>query len=134
MSARTLLGFDYGTKRIGVAVGQTLTRSATPVAIVGYIRGKPDWQHIDRLIDEWAPGELVVGIPLCMDNERQAMTEASERFARQLEGRFHLSVHHVDERLSSREAGDRLKSTRNIDAVAAQVILETWFSQSGNVE
>lgn len=134
MTEKTLLGFDYGSKRIGVAVGQTLTCSATPIAIVRCVNQKPDWEHISRLLRDWNPGALVVGIPLCMDDRRQSMTEASERFARQLQGRFELPVYPVDERLSSREAGERLKSAHNIDAVAAQVILETWFSQQQNVE
>lgn len=134
MTEKTLLGFDYGSRRIGVAVGQTLTCSATPVAIVRCVNQKPDWEHISRLLRDWNPDALVVGIPLCMDGRRQSMTDASERFARQLQGRYELPVYPVDERLSSHEAGERLKSTYNIDAVAAQVILETWFSQQQNVE
>ena len=134
MTEKTVLGFDYGTKRIGVAVGQTLTRSATPIDIVEFKQNKPDWKHITRLIQQWDPNALVVGVPLCMDDQKQAMTAASERFSRQLQGRYQLPVFTIDERLTSWEAKNRLKSSRDIDAVAAQVILETWFSQQENVE
>ena len=134
MTERTVLGFDYGTKRIGVAVGQTVTRTASPVEIIKSIQQKPDWKKIGELIKQWQPDALIVGMPLCMDNERQAMSDACDRFSRQLEGRFQLPVYQVDERLSSHEAQDRIKSSYDVDAVAAQVILETWFSQLENVE
>ncbi len=134
MPENTLLGFDYGTKRIGVAVGQTVTGTATPLEIVAHIHNRPDWDRITRLIDEWQPDALVVGLPLNMFEQRQSMTVAAERFARQLQGRFRLTVHQVDERLTSREARERLRSSHDIDAVAAQVILETWFSQRQNLE
>jgi len=134
VTEKTIIGFDYGTKRIGVAVGQTLTHSATPVDTVNFIRNKPDWEHIEKLIRQWNPDALVVGVPLSMDDKRQVMTDASEQFSRQLHGRFQLPVFNIDERLSSWEARDRLKDSYDIDAVAAQVILETWFSQRENVE
>lgn len=134
MTEQTLLGFDFGSKRIGVAVGQTITATATPLEILANKQGKPDWPAIEKLIQQWQPTSLVVGIPLCMDDQRQTMTEACERFARQLQGRFNLPVQQVDERLSSHEAQQRIKSSYEVDAVAAQVILETWFSQADNVE
>ena len=134
MTEKTIIGFDYGTKRIGVAVGQTLTQSATPVDTVNFIRNKPDWKHIEKLIQQWNPDALVVGVPLSMDDKRQVMTDASEHFSRQLHGRFRLPVFNIDERLSSWEARDRLQNSYDVDAVAAQVILETWFSQRENVE
>jgi putative Holliday junction resolvase len=98
---KTLLCFDYGTKRIGVAVGQSITGTASPLDIIHVHNNKPDWKAIAHLIDNWKPDALVVGVPLQMDSKRQDMTIAADKFARQLEGRFHLQVYGIDERLSS---------------------------------
>lgn len=134
MRASTLLAFDFGLKRIGVAVGQTQTRSASPLETVAVKRERPDWPAIAELIETWTPDALVVGLPLNMDGTEQDMTLRAKRFGRQLEGRFRLPVHLVDERLSSREAKSRLQDQGRIedsaDAVAAQVILEDWFSET----
>ena len=136
--ARLVLGFDYGLKNIGVAVGQELTRTATPLATVRAAAGRPDWNAITALIREWQPGALVVGVPRHRDGSAHAMTEAAQRFARRIEGRYRLPVYTVDERLSSREAQhlvkvagtQRRRRTRGtVDDVAAQVILHTWFEQ-----
>ena len=124
----TLLGFDYGELRIGVAVGQTLTGTATPLETVAVNNGKPDWARIDALVGEWRPGALVVGDPLNMDGTSQPMTEAAGRFAATLAKRYRLPVYRADERLSSWVAKARLRNTRNLDPVAAQAILETWLS------
>jgi putative Holliday junction resolvase len=124
----TLICLDYGRKRIGVAVGQTLTGTASPLETVSVSNGKPDWDAISRLISEWNPRALVVGCPLNMDGTSQSMTHAAARFMRQLRHRFGLPVYQTDERLSSYEARSRLKRSQNIDAVAAQAILETWLS------
>lgn len=126
---QTLLGFDYGSKRIGIAVGQKLTGTATPLTTVAVRSGKPDWDRIDEVIREWDPAALVVGDPLNMDGTPQALTEVATIFANQLAGRYHLPVHRADERLSSWEAKGRLKDTYNLDPVAAQTILETWLSE-----
>jgi putative Holliday junction resolvase len=125
-----LLCFDYGEKRIGVAVGQTITRTASPLETVNVIKKIPDWESITRLINNWQPVSLVVGVPLTMDGSRQDMTEAASRFIRQLNGRYHLPVYEIDERLSSYEAKQRLGSSWSIDPVAAQAILETWLSEN----
>lgn len=124
----TLLCFDYGRKRIGIAVGQTLTGTASPLETVAVNKSIPDWDSISRIIRQWNPRALVVGCPLNMDSTHQSMTHAAVRFMNQLRHRFHLPVYQADERLSSYEAKSRLKSTQNIDAVAAQAILETWLS------
>jgi putative Holliday junction resolvase len=133
MRANTLLAFDFGLKRIGVAVGQTQTRSANPLKTVAVEREHPDWRAIAALIDTWAPDALVVGLPLNMDSTEQDMTLRARRFGRQLEGRFGLPVHLVDERISTREARSRLhrqgRAEDDADPVAAQVILEDWFSE-----
>lgn len=136
---RTLLGFDYGSRKIGVAVGQELTGSSTPLATLRNSGNDPDWDAIARLIAEWRPAALVVGIPLNMDGTEQPMTAAARRFARRLEGRYGLPVHHADERLSSIEAGQlmhdeargggRGRRRLGVDEVAAHVILQTFFSQ-----
>jgi putative Holliday junction resolvase len=130
---RTLLAFDFGLKRIGVAVGQTQTRSASRLTTVSVKREHPDWTAIAKLIEIWTPDALVVGLPLNMDGSEQEMTLRAKRFGRQLEGRFGLPVHLVDERLTTREAKSRLKLEGRVDdgadPVAAQVILEGWFSE-----
>ena len=140
-SGRTLLGFDYGTRHIGVAVGQELTGTSAPLVTLPSRNENPDWDAISRLIEEWQPAALVVGIPLNMDGTEQPMTAAARRFARRLEGRYHLPVHLADERLSSVEAGRilhgrdadagvrRSRRRRELDEVAAHLILQTYFSQ-----
>ncbi len=131
-SAQTLLAFDFGLKRIGVAVGQTQTSSANPLETVSVKREHPDWDAIAALIKTWSPDALVVGLPLNMDGTEQDMTRHARRFSRQLEGRFRLPVHLVDERLTTREAKNRLygegQAERGADPVAAQIILEDWLT------
>lgn len=129
---KSLLCFDFGTKRIGIAVGQTITQTATPLQTVRNKNNRPDWNNIEQLIDEWQPDALVVGLPLNMMDEVQEMTIASEKFMRQLHGRFHLPVYSIDERLSSFEAAQRTDKTTDLDPVAAQAILETWFAENRN--
>ncbi|HDK38541.1 MAG TPA: Holliday junction resolvase RuvX [Thiolapillus brandeum] len=129
----TLLGFDYGTRKIGIAIGQQLTATATPLTTLQLVRNKPDWDSIQSLIDEWQPDALVVGLPIGPDEQDTPMTDAARKFSRQLEGRFHLPVHLADERLTSREAWSRIggiaiRDVTCIDSMAAKLILETWFS------
>lgn len=134
----TLLGFDYGRRRIGVAAGQTVTGNARPLETLRCpSEGSPDWPGIERLMHQWQPDAIVVGRPCHADGSANAVTRAAERFARQLEGRFGITVHMVDERLSSMEAEERLtasggKKARNpkeaVDMMAANIILETWLS------
>ena len=129
MSNRVFLCFDHGEKRIGVAVGQSVSSTATPLETLKCVRGKPEWNAVNRLIKDWQPSDFIVGLPLTMQGERQPATDAAERFARQLHGRYPLPLHFADERLSSHEAKNRLKDTYNIDAHAAQLILESWLSE-----
>ncbi|KHD11587.1 Holliday junction resolvase [Candidatus Thiomargarita nelsonii] len=125
-----LMGFDYGSKRIGVAVGQTLTATARPLAIVRIKNQQIDWTHITALIQEWQPDALVVGLPKHADGSDSTSTIAARRFSRQLQGRYQLPVHTIDERLSSIAAAQRISPNRkDLDAVAAQIILETWLSE-----
>ena len=128
----TLLGFDYGTAKIGVAVGQTLTGTANPLETLRAVRNKPDWLNIERLIETWQPEALVVGLPFQMDDKEAEIAGRAKRFSRRLSGRFGLQVHLVDERLTSREAcnqaGKHVKRIEQLDAIAATLILETWLS------
>jgi len=127
---KTLLCFDYGQKRIGVAVGQAITGTATPLQIINVYNNQPEWDRIQQMIKDWQPEALIVGIPIQMDDSRQEMTAAAERFVRQLEGRFHLPVFGVDERLSTFEAKNRSGMEKEIDSIAAQAILETWLAEN----
>ncbi len=129
-----LIGFDYGSKRIGVAVGQSFTATARPLAIVRVKNQQIDWTHISTLIQEWQADALIVGLPKHADGSECSTTIAAQNFAQQLEERYQLPVHHIDERLSSVAAAERIsegegKKRREVDAVAAQIILETWFSE-----
>ena len=128
MSITTYLGFDFGTKRIGVAVGQTLTGTATPLTTIRVINGRPDWRNITALIRQWHPDALVVGLPLTMTASSQPLTAKAEKFARQLAGRFRLRVHRAEERLTTYAAKSSLRSNGDLDPVAAQVILESWLA------
>jgi putative Holliday junction resolvase len=129
VSNKVFLCFDHGEKRIGVAVGQSITATATPLETVTCKNGKPDWDRISSLIRQWQPSEFVVGLPLTMQGERQDASDSAEKFSRQLNGRYHLPVHMADERLSSLEARHRLKDSYNVDPVAAQLILESWLAE-----
>ena len=130
MTNQTLLCFDYGEKRIGTAVGQTVSATATELQTINVKNGKPDWDGIQCLINEWQPSILIVGRPLTLEGEQQEMTVAAERFSRQLKGRFKINVEMIEEQLSSYEARRELKSTYDLDAVAARLILETWLSEN----
>jgi len=134
-----VLAFDFGERRIGVAGGDTLTASARPLATVAARAGQPDWDALVRLVRDWEPRVLVVGVPYNMDGSPGPLTERARDFARELATRFAIEVATVDERLSSYEAQDRLRERRrsgtlrrrvrkgDIDAVAACVLLEQWL-------
>lgn len=132
-----VLGFDYGTRQIGVAVGQTLTGNARPLKELRARDGIPNWDQIAALLKEWEPDALVVGLPLNMDDTPSPMSVRAEKFARRLEGRFHLPVHCIDERLSTFEAKQTMRelgrgtptSYRDnpVDSLAAALLLETWL-------
>lgn len=133
---RTCLGFDYGTRRIGVAVGQDLTGTASELASVDAKDGVPDWTQIEKLIEYWRPEVLIVGLPLRSDGSDSEQTERARRFARQLHGRYGLPVHLQDERHSSQRAeqllrggnkGRREDKRKKVDRVAACLILEDWL-------
>ena len=136
--SQTLLGFDYGTKRIGVAVGQDISHSVTPLTTLPSQNDKPDWDAISKLIAEWQPDRLVVGLPLHLDGSIQPLTEKAQRFGNQLKGRYNLPVEMMDERLTSHEAEAELAARggkvakADIDALAAALILQSWLDQQSN--
>lgn len=137
MPSGVYLGFDFGYKRIGVAVGQAVTRSAKPLKIISAKEGVPEWRNVESLIAQWRPKALIVGLPTCIDGKEQYTTIAARNFAQQLEQRFTLPVHLVDERLTTVEAraemfaqgGYRKIKNSPIDSIAACIILEQWLFQ-----
>lgn len=124
-----VMGFDYGSKRIGVAVGQTLTATARPLAIIPVKNQQINWTRISAFIQEWQPDALVVGLSKHADGSESEVTKAIHRFCRRLHGRYHLPVHTIDETLSSVAAAEQVNRTTELDAVAAQIILETWLAE-----
>lgn len=137
----TLLGFDFGMKHIGVAVGQTLTRAAKPLAVLHAQHGTPNWDELATLLLNWHPDAFVVGIPLNMDGTEQYTTHAARHFSRQLKRRFDLPVFEVDECLTTHEAKmrhrhttspTRSKQNARMDSYAAQIILESWLANHPN--
>jgi len=132
-NARTILAFDFGLRTIGVAVGNDLLGTATALRPLAARDGVPDWNQIERLIAEWQPGLLVVGLPLNMDGTESEMSRRAARFARRLSGRFNILYELMDERLSSFEARDELAASEHgrresIDSLAARLILQSWFA------
>lgn len=131
----TVLAFDFGEKRIGVAMGESVLKIAHPLTTIASEVNDVRFGAIEKLIAEWQPAQLVVGLPLHMDGTEHEMTQRCRRFARQLEGRFRLPVALMDERLTSAEAEDMLaeqgrrgkQNKHLIDQVAAQRILQAWF-------
>jgi putative Holliday junction resolvase len=122
----TVLAFDFGLKRIGVAVGEPELRTAHPLPAVS------DFLQIEKLVEQWKPASLVVGRPTSANGEPHRMTRQAEDFARRLERRFRLPVARVDERYTSVEAEHRLRGLKKkaVDSVAAQLILEQYFDQA----
>lgn len=123
----TLLCFDYGEKRIGVAIGNTLLREARPLCIVRSETKTVRWAGIEKLVNEWQPNAFVVGLPRHPDGTPHKMTALCERFARQLQGRYHLPVYFVDERYSSAVVDS---DATWIDDEAASVILQQYFNEN----
>ncbi len=138
--ATTALAFDFGLTRIGVAYGQRITGTATPVSTLTANQGVPDWSELDKLIQEWQPRALVVGRPVGNQNQATSIHGALGDFVLELKNRYALSVYEVDETLTSREAKDRLNQQRRsgqkskrikkgeIDSLSAQLILERWLA------
>ncbi len=137
LASKRFLAFDFGTKCIGVAVGQALTGTATPLDALKARDGIPNWDDIAGLIKTWQPDGFVVGIPLTMEGVEGEMALRARKFSNRLNGRFHKPSFEMDERLSSCEAesqagasGRSTKTSISIDSIAAGLILESWFRQA----
>lgn len=138
---RTALGFDYGKTKLGIAAGNDLINSTTPLTTLRLVGSTPDWEAISQLVQQWSPTDLVVGLPVNMDGSEHPLSVPVRRFYEQLQKRYNLPVHLVDERLTSVEA-ERILAKRSgkkridfasrsaketIDQIAAELILQTWF-------
>jgi len=130
------LSFDFGTQRIGVAFGQSISGTARPVCVLKANDGIPDWEQVGSVIAEWSPDVLVIGLPYNLDGTESELLKRALKFGNRLNGRFHKPCYGMDERLSSRaaieqvmeESGSMTKKS-GIDDIAAQIILENWFSE-----
>jgi putative Holliday junction resolvase len=135
------LGFDFGLRRIGLAYGQTVTATAQPLSPIAAKDGSPDWSLIDRVVAEWQPSAIVVGLPLNMDGTISEMARRARKFANRLNERTKLPCFLYDERLTSFEAkeihvargGGRDFGAESVDGIAAQLMLEAWFAQETHI-
>ncbi|MCJ8301802.1 Holliday junction resolvase RuvX [Shewanella sp.] len=135
MSSITVLGFDYGTKSIGIAIGQSLTGTGNPIGSIKAVDGIPKWEEIGMLIEEWQPDIVVVGLPLNMDGTEQEMTQRAKKFANRINGRFGVKIATQDERLTTADAKARLfefggfkaLTKGQVDAMSAVLIIESYF-------
>lgn len=131
---KIILGFDFGLSKIGVAVGQMVTQSATPLTILKAKKGNPDWQLIRETIREWDADALIVGLPLNMDGTEQRITKLARQFGERLKKQFSLPVYFSDERLTTIAARDEMHTHlkgasrfENADSVSAKIIVESWM-------
>ncbi len=136
-----VLAFDFGTRRMGVATGQSLTGTTRALPPLFATDGTPDWDSLDNLIKEWQPQQLVVGIPLNMDGSISEMSRRARRFANRIQDRYKLPCFLADERLSTAEAkeihfergGSHNFRKESVDGIAAQIILECWFESTTRI-
>lgn len=134
---RTIMGFDFGKKYIGVAIGQEITGSASPLGSIKANDGIPNWDVLAKYLTEWQPDLIVVGLPLNMDGSEQQLTLDAKKFGNRIAGRFGLKVEFQDERLTTADAKEQLFSRGgyknlkkdNIDAESARLIIESYFEQ-----
>ena len=132
---QTLLGFDFGTKSIGVATGQMITATAQPIDAIKANDGIPNWETVEKVLKEWQPDLVVVGLPLNMDGTEQAITQRAKKFANRLNGRFGVKTALQDERLTTASAkefifergGFKALDKGKIDSISAALILESWM-------
>lgn len=135
----TLIGFDFGERRIGVAVGETSTRIANPLGAIEESANEPRFRAIGRIVDEWRPAGFVVGRPRHADDSEHVIARLAEKFARRLQARYHLPVEFIDETLTSAVAESQLRETRtrpgrksDVDALAAAIILQSFLDSLGS--
>tara|TARA_Y100000746_G_C15435161_1_gene420318 strand:- start:1061 stop:1486 length:426 start_codon:yes stop_codon:yes gene_type:complete len=131
---KVVMAFDFGLKHIGIAIGQEITRTASTFYSINATEGNPDWTELDKIITEWKPNLFVVGDPFNMDGTRSKIQDLSDNFSSALNKRYDINIEKTDERLSSREAKERLENLQigtrdssNKHSISAQVILEDWF-------
>ncbi|WHN65313.1 Holliday junction resolvase RuvX [Cysteiniphilum sp. QT6929] len=131
-----LIGLDYGKSRIGIASGQMITKTATPIATISAKQGEPEWHELDKIIKQWRPSDIIVGLPIDAKDQETKITEEARVFAQKIELRYQKPVHLISETFSTREARWRLEEVQNksnrhlkVDAFAACVILETWMNE-----
>tara|TARA_B110000467_G_C18329712_1_gene492043 strand:+ start:2080 stop:2523 length:444 start_codon:yes stop_codon:yes gene_type:complete len=137
---RTIIGFDFGKKYIGVAVGQEITGSASPLGSIKANDGIPHWDNLAQYLTQWQPDIIVVGLPLNMDGSEQQLTLDAKKFGNRIAGRFGIQVIFQDERLTTADAKEQLFSRGgyknlkkdNIDAESARLIIESYFEQQYN--
>ena len=138
LSSKVIIAFDFGLKHIGVAIGQEITSTAQTFRSLQANNGEPDWNILDILIKEWKPKLFVVGNPLNMDGSDSEMKKKSDKFSNLINKRYNIPVELIDERLTTREAKDRLRSAKensisvsaDTHQISAQIILESWFLES----
>lgn len=128
-----VLGFDYGVKNIGLAVGNRLTNTAQPIAILKADNGQPDWNEVEKYLKEWTPTLLIVGMPYTADGTETEHIKKIRKFMNRLHGRFGLPVVEVDERLSSQESEQYMKPSKKgkkgqLDAHSAAIIVERYLN------
>lgn len=130
----SVLAFDFGTQYIGVATGQSITQTASPLAALKAKDGQPNWEQVAELLKQWQPQLLLVGLPLNMDGSASELSRRARRFAGRLQGRFGLTVQLIDERLTTREAREQLghhyrgEKDSKVDSVAATLLIESYFN------
>ncbi|MBL4679435.1 MAG: Holliday junction resolvase RuvX [Pseudomonadales bacterium] len=127
-----VMAFDYGTKKMGIAMGQSITGTANPLKNISAKNGIPNWEEIGKLVAEWKPDLFIVGLPLNMDGSESAISVRAKKFARRLTGRFNIPHRTVDERLTSFEAKQQTGEKSDLDAIAAKLILESYFREPDN--
>ena len=134
---KALLGIDYGRARIGIASGQMITKTASPIGTVEAFDGVPNWIELDKVMKRWNPSDIIVGLPLDTRDLDTDITRDARKFAIEIEERYKKPVHLINEAYSTREARWRLESVKDkkvshikVDAIAACIILETWMSEN----
>ena len=123
-----IMGFDFGMKRIGVAVGQKVTQTASGLTVVQACDGIPRWEYLDKVVLDWQPEKFIVGLPLNMDGSKSEMSQKAHKFSRRMSSRYNIQSEMFDERLTSFEAREHEEKT-HIDAIAARLILESWLRE-----
>ena len=122
-----VMSFDFGMKRIGVAVGQKVTQTASGLAIIQALDGIPKWDHLDKIVLDWKPERFIVGLPINMDGSNSEMSKKAQKFSRRISSRYNIRSEMFDERLTplKREYDEKT----HIDAIAAKIILESWLRE-----